>query len=220
MKETGILFTPDNHRLIMDDLKTQTRRVCEWEARPESLGINFSASSLVSGLYHGSLESSGWVLRSRGGLGGCWNDRTKPNHCLYGVKGDRLYVKEGVIIHGDGRTLAGYYLDGARVTNLGEKRLTAMFMAKWAARTWLEITEVRVERLQDISEEDAKAEGAEFFDGRPVNHHGWRHSPSQGFVWDTAKQSYQHLWDQINRKKHPWSSNPWVWVLTFRRVTP
>jgi hypothetical protein len=224
VKETGILFTPDNIRAILEGRKTQTRRVINWEPRPESVGMNFDASSLVSGLYHGSVESSGWVLRSRGGLGGCWNDRTKPNHCLYGVKSDRLYIKEGVIVSADGGTLGGYYMDGARAGD-GCKRQTAMFMPKWAARHWLEITEVRVERLQNISEEDCIAEGVYNAGGVILDHWYETGEVKTGYssmgvgTFPTAKSGYEFMWNAINRKKHPWSSNPWVWAITFKRVS-
>ena len=113
---------------------------------------------------------------------------------FYGVPGDLLYIKEGVIIHGSIPQLVGYYMDGCRVTESWETRRTAMFMPKWAARTWLKLTDVRVERVQEISEADCIAEGC----------------PKEyllGVNW------YRYLWGKINGKKHPWSSNPWVWVL-------
>lgn len=93
----------------------------------------------------------------------------------------------------------------------------SIFLPRWASRITLEVTTVRVERLQDISEEDAKAEGALFHDGRPVGHHGWRHDSSHGYVYRTAKDSYAHLWESINGAGS-WAENPWVWVIEFRRV--
>jgi hypothetical protein len=109
-----------------------------------------------------------------------------------------------------------------------------MFMPKWAARTWLEITDVRVQKLQDISEEDAIAEGVESPEIERENH-DWKICPQCGGTrlyeyrsmsgacpdtdctkCDTNIKRYQHLWDSINKKKHPWSSNPWVWALTFK----
>jgi hypothetical protein len=88
-------------------------------------------------------------------------------------------------------------------------------MPRWASRITLEITDVRAQRLQDISEEDAKAEGAAFFDGRPIHHHGWRHD--LGSVWSTANLSFQSLWSKINGPDS-WTENPWVWVITFKRI--
>jgi hypothetical protein len=73
------------------DLKTLTRRVAKFE--PYEPGINLAFSGLEAGFYHSGMESSGWVLRSRG-AGGCWNDRTKPLHSPYGRAGDQLWVRE------------------------------------------------------------------------------------------------------------------------------
>jgi hypothetical protein len=217
MKETGILFTPENIRLVMDGRKGQTRRIAKWKERPENPGLNFNATSLAVGHYFTGVPSSGFVLRSGGGS--CWHDRTYPLHCPYGKVGDRLYIKEGVITHCSIPQLIGYYLDGCRVTEHWMARRTAMFMPKSMARTWLEITEVRVERLQDISEEDAIAEGIE-----PIHEgakHLWRNystSMNEPGWFPDPRRSYQSLWDSINKKKQPWSKNPWVWVISFLRI--
>jgi uncharacterized protein YhfF len=156
------------------------------------------------------------------------------DHCPQGRVGDKLYVKEGVIVTApawtaitgkpDG-TLLGYYMDGRRVENAWEKRLTAMFMAKRYARTWLEITDVRVERVQDISANDALAEGIgktdywkpKEVDGKQFEEKWW----DDYEFWQRYPQiAYQKLWDSINGKKHPWNSNPFVWCLSFKMVTP
>lgn len=85
----------------------------------------------------------------------------------------------------------------------------SIHMPRWASRIDLEITRVRVERLQDISESDARAEGVDLNDW-------YTESP------DPNKSPYRYafaqLWDSINAKKHPWSSNPWVWVIEFRKI--
>ncbi|SEF28429.1 hypothetical protein ABL840_26955 [Variovorax sp. NFACC27] len=93
----------------------------------------------------------------------------------------------------------------------------AIFMPRAASRIDLEITDLRVQRLQDISEEDAIAEGAQLHDGLGVGHTGYRHDGHDGFVWATAKASYMRLWEQINGPDS-WTLNPWVWAVTFRRV--
>ena len=86
-----------------------------------------------------------------------------------------------------------------------------MFMPKHMARTWLEITDVRVERLQEISESDAIDEGTGvWLEGHP--HEEWDGDPDQ------YRKGYRELWDSINRKAHPWSSNPWVWKIVFERL--
>lgn len=103
----------------------------------------------------------------------------------------------------------------------------SIFMPKWAARIWLEVTDVRAERLQDISEEDAIAEGVAphlegwYPYGRAILF--WKGAradvPAQCCV--NAKDSFEGLWDSLNAKRgFPWSANPWVWAYTFRRVEP
>ena len=106
----------------------------------------------------------------------------------------------------------------------------SIFMPRWASRITLDITRIRVERLQDITEEDAMAEGVD-----------WK--PTAGLAEFTAKKLYAQLWDSINGKPaprykpsgvqgpglpkaaritpksaHPWESNPWVWVIEFKRL--
>lgn len=96
-----------------------------------------------------------------------------------------------------------------------EKWRPSIHMPRWASRILLEITAVRVERLKDISEADAKAEGVELADGfqelwkgYAKNHHDLMHS---------AAQSFASLWCSINGDGS-WDANPWVWVIEFKRV--
>jgi hypothetical protein len=90
----------------------------------------------------------------------------------------------------------------------------SIFMPRWASRITLEITEVRVQRLQDISEEDAKAEGCE----------PWEFGPEQTMTSGERgadspyRGGYACLWDEINGDKATWKSNPWVWAITFKVV--
>lgn len=93
-----------------------------------------------------------------------------------------------------------------------------LFMPRWASRITLEITEVRVQRLQEISEADAQAEGTEKeFEVNLATFTRDKH-------WDAARAStyrlgFKHLWDKINKERgHGWDTNPWVWCLSFRRV--
>lgn len=82
----------------------------------------------------------------------------------------------------------------------------SLFMPKWAARIWLEVTAVRVERLQEISEDDCYAEGYVF---EPIGE-----QPEPAADW-----WFRELWQSINGKKHPWESNPWVGVYEFKEVS-
>ena len=96
-------------------------------------------------------------------------------------------------------------------------------MPRWASRLTLEVVSVRVERLQDITEADAVAEGVD--PGAPWFPPGQWEPPDEdprqvGYGRGSfALQNYRNLWDHINGKRSPWASNPWVWVITFRRVS-
>ena len=94
-----------------------------------------------------------------------------------------------------------------------------MFMAKRYARTWLELTDVSVERLHDISDEDAKAEGiyerGVVGDDPACSRWTWK---KDGWRYDSPREAYKELWNSINKKKHPWEQNPFVWVLEFRKI--
>lgn len=94
-----------------------------------------------------------------------------------------------------------------------------MIMPRWASRLTLEITGIRVERLQDISEEDAIAEGIKPFTDKNGTICFWL-SPTKGKpAWSSAKAAYADTWDFINAKRgYSWESNPYVWAITFRRI--
>ena len=107
--------------------------------------------------------------------------------------------------------LSGY--DGCLMTKLRP----SIFMPRWASRLTLEITDIKVERLQDISDEDAKAEGIEWGRHEPK-------LPMEGFkiyngagITNDPRLSYRSLWESINGPGS-WDINPWVWALIFRRV--
>jgi hypothetical protein len=86
------------------------------------------------------------------------------------------------------------------------KRRPSIFMKRAMSRITLEVTGVRVERLQDISEADARSEGVAMPDGAPTPPDGWSY-----------RQEFEHLWESINGPDS-WAANPWVWVIEFKRV--
>jgi hypothetical protein len=94
-------------------------------------------------------------------------------------------------------------------------------LPRWASRMLLEVTEIRIERLQAISEADAIAEGVEKL-GEFPNITPWRNylvqQPAGARNFSTPIRSYVSLWDAINGRKNPWTANPWVWVVSFRRI--
>ena len=85
--------------------------------------------------------------------------------------------------------------------------LPGIFMPRWGSRITLEVTDVRVEQLQKISEEDAQAEGVAGL----VEKRAYK----AGNPW---RDAFAVLWDKINGKRAPWAENPWVWAISFRRL--
>jgi hypothetical protein len=148
----------------------------------------------------------------------------------YAEPGDRLWVREtfalwdggqharrgrqGVSFRADCLTRSGAEDgDSARARHdFGVKWRPSIFMPRWASRLTLEVTSVRVERLHEISEEDACAEGMMPEKTRAGG--GWR-----GAVrLETAREAFKRGWDSINGKRAAWASNPWCWVVGFQRV--
>ena len=88
-----------------------------------------------------------------------------------------------------------------------KRKITPIYMPKWAARIWLEITGVRVERVQDISQRDSICEGIRPFAPRDVER-----------VSTIERKQFAVLWDSINAKRgYGWESNPFVWIIEFKR---
>ncbi len=205
-KERPILFSGPMVQAILDGRKTQTRR---------AIKLNHSGRAARAG--------RNWHL----------GDPNADKACPYGAPGDRLWVRETWAIgvstgnswHSeDGRIKAmaepqryqrSYSADGKE--GFCGKWRPSIFMPRWASRITLEITEILVQRLQEISEEDAKAEGAMFHDGRGIGHSGWRHDFKD--VHTDARSSFMSLWESINGIGS-WSANPWVWCVSFKRVQP
>lgn len=213
MKETPILFTPANYQAILDGSKTQTRRTKGLEyvnADPDGFELRQQHEGLYFFFPKGG--AAGGVLR-----------------CPYGHAGDRLWVREGL----ERRDLGVRYRRDKATVSKGEytwqwqrDTLSPIHMPKWAARLWLEIVEVRVQRLQEISEEDAKAEGAAFtcvLCGQDLDTvHGaevhWA-CDDPDCMGASHREGFHRLWESINGPGS-WDENPWVWAISFKVVTP
>lgn len=203
MKELPILFSAPMVRAILGGRKTQTRRIVKG-LRP-GLGV-------VTKCQDGSNAPLPSV---------CWDIGGPIIKCPYGFPGDRLWVRETwqcSQVPDDGPDQELWFAadsDGRRPPDVEEEWSwrPSIHMPRWASRITLEITSVRVERLQEISEGDAKAEGCApawlDVDGERVNHGS---AP-------TYRQGYARLWGEINGPGS-WADNPWVWVIEFKRVTP
>lgn len=149
--------------------------------------------------------------------------------------GDTLYVREmwkcvrynnmdgdlqfGVTYKVDGKTIYVEFDDNERYEKFGkfafkEGWQPSIFMPQEAARLFLEVKNVRLERLQEITEKDAIAEGCITFQDKLDGGELLRGVTEFDL---TARDAYADLWDSINGKKHPWASNPYVWVYEFMR---
>jgi hypothetical protein len=131
--------------------------------------------------------------------------------CPYGVPGDRLWVRETWHPSDSGPELYAADYDSKERAGV-EAWKPSIHMPRRASRITLEVTDVRVERLQDITEDEARAEGC---DGKSCPVGNLR-------AWSASQCRYQFawLWDEINGSRAAWSDNPYVWAITFRRIQP
>lgn len=205
MTERPILFSAPMVRAILAGTKTQTRRVLKQATGPSlSVGIDDEVPGVA--------ELS-WLYGD--GPGYDVHEAIKRVPCPYGKPGDRLWVREAHSIlttdpHGEMQIVSYRATDD----ECNGPWKPSIHMPRWASRITLEVTDVRVERLKDISEADAAAEGV-IFNGHhrsnPWSSDGLRH-------WLTARDAYADLWRDINGEDS-WDANPWVWVVEFKRVT-
>lgn len=170
-----------------------------------------------------------------------WKDGERQTSilCPYGVPGDRLWVREtwqrgrdfevSESPFGIERDRIYYRADqqGAYAIS-GRPWRPGIHLRREHSRITLELTDVRVERLQEITAEDAKAEGAPYYVGGegPVSEAALRCEPGYWHGIEGYRQGFEHLWGEINgwqgepKARCRWQSNPWVWALTFKRITP
>lgn len=193
MKERPILFSAPMVRAILDGRKTQTRRAAKPRGNPSTL-----LDGSWSDEYVLDPDNRDWLMRD----------------FPYGQPGDRLWVKETFFdttpfrdapLFGGRTSPIAYRADGEFIGC--HKWKPSIYMPRSVSRILLEVTGVRIERLQNISEADAEAEGVDFL----------RQVPDADETL-TARQLYECLWDGINRDGS-WDANPWVWVVEFRRIT-
>lgn len=161
--ERPILFSAPMVRALLSGDKTQTRRVVKWRNVAPGLNLAFSGLSAWG-------QADGWRLGSRRG-DGAWEERCDPTPCPYGRPGGRLWVRETwQAVNGDDRARfivnhprpgRGWleYAATPRFDEPAPRWRASIHMPRWASRIALEVTEVRVQRLHDISELDAHAEG-------------------------------------------------------------
>jgi len=221
IKERGIIFNGEMVKAILDGRKTQTRRIMKVQPEYDQLGLRFitdsSDPSKIGKYVWTESNATGHIQRS------------KPFKCPFGQVGDRLWVRETFATLGneDGHpidwdnNLVSKRKDSAKVyraschqkpNNYGlwtvpdkdsdfEGPWTpSIHMPRWASRITLEITDIRVERLRSMTEDDARAEGVIAASG-PLE----------------VGLAFREIWDSIYGQES-WQSNPFVWVVEFKRV--
>lgn len=220
VKERPILMSGPNIRPILEGRKTQTRRIIKPQPQVTERRLR---------------ELGGWVqgMTLSEQVNAAWQSGFVDVKCPHGQHGDRLWVRETHAFiwpdeyepdnlkdcsieyraDTDGKALPGDWPEESRDDPERPKWRPSIFMPRWASRIMLEITDIRVERLNEISEEDAWAEGVNVADtlarGDSVGY-----GPT-GKPW--APYLYRSLWESINGSGS-WDANPWVWVTEFRRI--
>jgi len=208
MKEKPILFSTEMVRAILENRKTQTRRLFPFQAKV-------------------SPHKNGYQIEYFDERDNQYYTKHKEDICKYGKIGDRLWIKETYCIDDCKEDpKAPEYLYKADYEDNVDKNLIgvdkwkpSIYMPRKASRITLEIINIRVERLNDISEQDAIAEGIEYFDieesGKFYKNYNVEYKNWMEF--ENPIDSYKTLWESINGQGS-WEQNPWVWVIEFKRV--
>ncbi|MEL2301122.1 hypothetical protein AAER91_18290 [Klebsiella pneumoniae] len=236
MKERGMIFNGEMTRAILDGRKTQTRREVKLNLDISCLATTYDwATSLAANHYQALTEEQ--IQQKAESLRGVihpvilGNGQMVSIICPHGKPGDRIWVRETFCPVDDtqygGEKWVDYRAtpryeathpagwDSAPNDTEALKWRPSIHMPRWASRILLEITDVRVERLNAISEEDATAEGVPPAGSLLPDYPGTFLTPKGDFA--TAKVAFQRLWESIYGEES-WKANGWVWVISFKRV--
>lgn len=215
MKDRPILFSGPMVKVILEGRKTQTRRLvkpnylaCLTGDCPHQRQAECNADLALACTY-GEPGDRLWVRES------CWLKATDVVVGYRPESGERTEVEfcgeRGVSLEEGEPPHVWYAADGPlpempEWTMCRWERRNSIHMPRWACRLELEVTAIRVERLHDISEEDAKAEGVPPMLGSPEP------------VAPAYRDGFRQLLDALNGNRAPWASSPWVWVVSFRKL--
>lgn len=240
MKERGMIFNAEMVRAILDGRKTQTRRIMKVQPSEGFAPINMALETDYEAHWYtpGVVDKDGYLQPAKHDVFGVASDE-EGYACPFGAVGDHIWVREafqGPLVSEElleeyraypekfeNPEYCEYPADGGPRPeycdlddNLRHGWRPSIHMPRWASRITLEITGVRVERLQNISDEDVDAEGfagdyptsalPALFPGEPSD---WSHL--------SMRDCYGVLWKSIYGEES-WQANPWVWVITFQRV--
>jgi hypothetical protein len=196
-----ILFNTEMVRAILDGRKSCTRRICKDANEYTVPDMDFYNADRRTYAVHNYADREQTEKLSI-------SERNCPI-----CPGDILYVRE-TFIQIAAHTF-WYKADGKSWMLKDLRWKPSIHMPKEAARIWLKVTDVRVERLQEITEDGAKAEGA-------IDNRGFIHSPENEYDRiHTARENFIEIWDSTIKKSdfdsYGWAANPWVWVIEFER---
>jgi hypothetical protein len=236
VKERGILYSGDMVRALLAGQKTQTRRIANVSA------VGVLDGEKIARMYGPKAHFAGGYKQQWAELHEAEGRARAIAWCPYGVIGDRLWVRETFALIWPGESepehvrdnLVEYRADKPSARYPGEwddcpesrrdsacpKWRPSIHMPRWASRITLEITDVRIERLQDISELDAQAEGVTLV-GSAAGHVCFEVPAPYGgpmLAEHAHRWAFSCLWEKLYGASAPWSSNPWVWVISFVRV--
>lgn len=230
MKERGMIFNGEMVRAILDGRKTQTRRPIKWkQTRFTEIGEREDGSKWpwsedaehACDFWHpcpfGAVGDRIWVRET-------WSDVNidgapavayRADDEVYDLmENESLLDEDGAFNYQDTRVskyqFAAWHSD--LISGIEGNWRPSIHMPRWASRILLEITGVRVERLNAISQEDAQAEGMELTGWRPTYS-----DPDSGGEVMTPYDNFAELWLSIYGEEN-WLANPWVWVIEFKRV--
>lgn len=233
MKERPIIFSAESVGAILAGRKTQTRRVIK--SQPHGLlcvdcaspyGYSWDSPSegeQIPRCPYGQVGDRLWVRETfvLENTSEYSSDVDAPTDRPFKQEGDEWEGHYLLIPHYRATEPEPNIVSFDREDGLDDHTSwkSSIFMPRWASRITLEIVRVGVERVQLITESEAKAEGVEFqFPGKSeATYRDYQLRTLNGC--ETAKESYMTLWDSINRKRgYGWQENPWVWVVEFRRM--
>jgi hypothetical protein len=194
MSERPIPFSVEMVRAILDGRKTMTRRVMRIQPPSDKHVLGRVMDTTGD---RRQIDKLHWLIYEDYRV---IDSDEKYFTCPYGEPSDRLWVRETWAENHPVLDNKYRYRANLMAPDLGKPWKSSRFMPRAASRITLEVTAVRVERLQDISEIDCEIE---------MGVHPYT-------LGNTAYTKFQELWNKINGKKHPWASNPWVWVIEFQ----
>ncbi len=208
MKSRPILFSTPMVQAILEGRKTQTRRVIK-EIRQSKYHEN---------RFDFSFKKCAAVNIEKEDI--CSNELpliSLLDQCPYGQPGDVLWVRETWALLSDHPYPTQYLYAATDKKTPGSKWKPSIFMPREACRLFLKITNIRVERLQDISESDSSKEGIKMRVGGVTPYDSFYQIPNNPTQFQTAKQAFKSLWQSINGPES-WDSNPFVWVIEFEKT--